>query len=157
MNAIKVTMGFVELGLAFKFLRTVDLNHGWGFLPRDLVLGLWVACCIGAALYLFGYLVLPHDTKPESIGVVRMCFALMFLTFGVYLVPPVFGKPLPPMLEGFIQGTAEERGPLWAPRASGGEGVQEAHLGWVLNDWDGSLLRGAEKERPVLFDFTGIG
>src|SRR6185369_11816276 len=27
LNAVKVTMGFVELGLAFKFLRTVALNR----------------------------------------------------------------------------------------------------------------------------------
>ncbi len=157
MNAIKVTMGFVEFGFAFKFLRTVDINFGWGLLPRDLVLAIWIACSLAAALYLFGHLVLPHDTKPESVGVIRMCFGMMFLSFAVFLVPPVFGKPLPSMVEGFIQGTPEERGPLFRPRGAGGASEDSGHIAWVKNDWDGSIARGAEKKRPVLFDFTGVG
>ena len=158
MNAIKVTMGFVEFGLAFKFLRTVDLNNDWGFLTRDLVLAIWVACCLGAALYLFGYLVLPHDTKTESIGVVRLLFALMFLSLGIYFVPGVFGKPLAPTLDGFLQTTPEELS--WGGGGGGGgAGGETAHaeLPWVKNDWDGTLGRARERGVPALFDFTGFG
>ena len=158
MNAIKVTMGFVEFGLAFKFLRTVDLNHDWGFLPRDLVLAIWVACCLGAALYLFGYLVLPHDTKTESIGVVRLLFAIMFLSFAVYFLPGVFGRPLAPQLDAFIQTTSEELasgGGTW--KGDGGGEPSHAEIAWIKNDWDGSLARGRDRGSPVLFDFTGFG
>jgi len=148
MNAVKVTMGFVELALCFKFLRTVDLNHGWGLLPRDLVLAIWVACSFGAALYLFGYLVLPHDTKAESIGVVRLLFAILFLSMGTYLVPGVFGKPLFPILDSFIQTKQDEL--TW------GQSGQE-EIPWVKNDWDGSIARAKSRGVPVLFDFTGFG
>lgn len=151
MNAVKVTMGFVELGLAFKFLRTVDLNNDWGFLTRDLVLAIWVACSLGAALYLFGYLVLPHDTKSESIGVVRLLFALLFLSLGTYFVPGVFGKPLAPTLEAFLQTTPDEL--TWGQ----GGGASHEELPWVKNDWDGSVARAKSRGVPVLFDFTGFG
>lgn len=110
LNAVKVTMGFVEFGLAFKFLRTVALNEGSDALSRGLVLAIWVACALGAAIYLFGYITLPHDTKAESIGVVRLLFALMFLSIAFYLVPGTFGRPLSPAIDGFLQ---TEKIDLW--------------------------------------------
>ncbi len=149
MNAIKVTMGFVEFGLAFKFLRTVALNHQWDILPRGLVIAIWVACCFGAALYLFGYVVLPHDTKVESIGVFRLLSALFFLSCGLYLVPGVIGLRLNPMLDGFLQTQPDEL-------ISFGGGDSE-HPTWVRDDWDGTLERAARSKRLALFDFTGVG
>ncbi|MGL5891898.1 MAG: cytochrome c biogenesis protein CcdA, partial [Bacteroidia bacterium] len=35
LNSVKVTLGFVELALALKFLSTVDLAYHWGFLTRE--------------------------------------------------------------------------------------------------------------------------
>jgi thiol:disulfide interchange protein DsbD len=160
MNAIKVTMGFVELALAFKFLRTVDLNNDWGFLSRDLVLAIWVACCIGAALYLFGYLVLPHDTKTESIGVVRLLFAILFLSLGFFFLPGVFGRPLPPTIDAFLQTMPHElasAGPLRGGGGGSDGGAAHEELAWVKNDWEGTLERARERGVPVLFDFTGFG
>jgi thiol:disulfide interchange protein DsbD len=180
LNAVKVTMGFVELGLAFKFLRTPTLIPGVGsdWLPRSLVLAIWIACSLGAALYLFGYVVLPHDTRPESIGPVRLVFAVAFLTMGVWFVPAMFGGRLPPTLEGFIQtqaGELAEGGTVasappdpWNSTTGaatgsngGGNGVAKpprvGHIEWPKNDWDGALARAAEKKRPALFDFTGVG
>jgi thiol:disulfide interchange protein len=160
MNAIKVTMGFVELALAFKFLRTVALNQVGSDAPPDvlqrpLVLAIWVACALAAALYLFGYLTLPHDTKAESIGVVRLLFAVTFLTFAAFLVPGVFGRPSADWIDNFLQVRPSEI--TWtsgAPDGSTGGAVDDA---WPQNDWDGALTRAAEKRRPALFDFTGVG
>jgi thiol:disulfide interchange protein DsbD len=180
LNAVKVTMGFVELGLAFKFLRTPTLIAGVGsdWLPRSLVLAIWIACSLGAALYLFGYIVLPHDTKPESIGPVRLVFAVAFLTIGVWLVPAMFGGRLPPTLEGFIQTQAGELSgeggvaaappdgatdppPVATGSNGGGTGATKpprtTHEPWPKNDWDGALARAVAKKRPALFDFTGVG
>ncbi|MCE9636291.1 MAG: hypothetical protein K8T90_11365 [Planctomycetes bacterium] len=151
MNAVKVTMGFVEFALAFKFLRTVSITFGWDVLPRGLVLAIWVACTLGAALYLFGYVVLPHDTKVESIGVFRLVFALVFLSSAVYLFPGVQGRPLASWIEGFLQTQASE---IDVGRAGGGG---SEHHEWPKNDWDGALARAKLAQRPVLLDFTGVG
>lgn len=155
MNAIKVTMGFVEFALAFKFLRTVDLQFGWGYLPRGFVLAIWAACALGAALYLFGWVVLPHDTKPESIGVFRLVFAIGFLASAIYVLPGVNGRPLADWIEGFIQGGIEVSGAEGA-RDPGGGG-ETAHIAWMKNDWDGALARARAEGKPVLIDFTGVG
>jgi thiol:disulfide interchange protein DsbD len=157
LNAVKVTMGFVEFGLAFKFLRTVALNEGSDLLPRSLLLALWTACALAAALYLFGYITLPHDTKTESIGVVRLMFALMFLTMALYFVPSMFGRPLNATLDGFIQTDKRELAAMPEPGLWTDRGVSAAGVDWTRNDWDGALARAAEKKRPALFDFTGVG
>jgi thiol:disulfide interchange protein DsbD len=174
MNAIKVTMGFVEFALAFKFFRGAAIAQGWEFLPRSLVYALWIACALSAALYLFGYITLPHDTKVESIGVVRALFAVGFLTFALYMLPGPLGRPVNPVLDAFILTPPSE---LWTPEQSGGGGggsnddgggagagavnggsqATNAHGEWPKNDWDGALARSAATGRPVLFDFTGVG
>ena len=153
MNAVKVTMGFVEFALAFKFLRTVTLNFGWDWLPRGFVLAIWVACAIGAALYLFGYIVLPHDTKVESIGVLRLIFALTFLAAGIYFMPGVQGRKLADWVEAFLQSSPADYDV--AGGRGGGNGA--AHHEWPKNDWDGALARAKVTGRPVLLDFTGVG
>jgi len=144
MNAIKVTMGFVEFALAFKFLRTVAQSLDWDVLPRSFVLAIWVACALGAAAYLFGYVVLPHDTKIESVGVVRLVFAIAFLSGALYLLPGVFRKPLADWVEGFLQTQQSEL-----------DG--SPHIPWIKNDWEGALERARLANRPVLMDLTGVG
>jgi thiol:disulfide interchange protein DsbD len=147
MNAIKVTMGFVEFALAFKFLRTVALTFHSDVLPRGFVLAIWAACALGAALYLLGFVVLPHDTRSESIGVVRLVVAFALL----YLLPGVFRQPLANWIEAFLQTNRETE------LAAAGDGHGgAAHIEWTRNDWDGALLRAAQT-RPLLMDFTGVG
>jgi thiol:disulfide interchange protein len=154
LNSVKVTMGFVELGLAFKFLRVVDQNFGWDMLSRSLVLAIWTACAIGATLYLFGYITLPHDTKLEHLGVLRLLFALTFLAMAGYFVPGVFGLPLTPQLEGFLNTQPNE---IRTGLLGGAAKESRPEIPWGLNDWDGALARAEQTHRPVLFDFTGIG
>ncbi len=168
MNAIKVTMGFVEFALAFKFFRGAAIAQGWEFLPRAFVYALWIGCAISAALYLFGYITLPHDTKVESIGVVRALFAVLFLSMAFYMLPGTFGRPVNAVLDAFILTPHEE---LWLPEEAGGRGggggggaahdgsitASNNHGEWPKNDWDGALARAAARGVPVLFDFTGVG
>ncbi len=145
LNAVKVVMGFVEVAAAFKFLRAADLNWEWGVFSYGLVLSIWVACALGCALYLFGYVVLPHDTKVESIGVGRLLAAVLFLASGLYLLPGVFDRPLPAFIEGFILPDARE--------GSSGE------IDWKRfeDDLDGAMAEARATGRPVFIDFTGVG
>jgi cytochrome c biogenesis protein CcdA len=157
LNAVKVTMGFVELGLAFKFLRTPVLIPGEGsdWLPRSLVIAIWIACAVGAALYLYGFITLPHDTKAESIGVIRMIFATAFLVMALWFMPAMFGRPLNPTLDAFL--LTQPRELIGQGNGSQGQTAAVEEIEWPRNDWDGALARAAEKKRPALFDFTGVG
>ena len=42
MNVIKVTLGFLELAFALKFLSVADLAYGWRILDRETFLALWI-------------------------------------------------------------------------------------------------------------------
>ncbi|MHC4822036.1 MAG: protein-disulfide reductase DsbD family protein, partial [Planctomycetota bacterium] len=121
LNAVKVVMGFVEVAAAFKFLRAADRIWEWGFFSFDLVLSIWVACALLAGLYLLGYIVLPHDTKPESIGVPRLLWAIVFIASAVFMIPGLFGRPLPPFIESFIIRDAPAQVAALGGSVSGGE------------------------------------
>jgi hypothetical protein len=84
-------------------------------------------------------------------------FALMFLTMALYFVPSMFGRPLNATLDGFIQTDKRELAAMPEPGLWTDRGVSAAGVDWTRNDWDGALARAAEKKRPALFDFTGVG
>ena len=46
LNSIKVVLGFLELGLALKFLSTADLAYHWGILDREVFLAIWIVLAL---------------------------------------------------------------------------------------------------------------
>ncbi len=95
LNVLKVVMGFVELGMAFKFLSSADLSYHWGLLPRPLFLTIWIVLATLLGFYLLGKIRLPHDSASDHVSVPRLMLACVSFIFAVYLVPGLFGAPLP--------------------------------------------------------------
>lgn len=172
MNTIKVTLGFLELALAFKFLSIADQVYHWGILDRDVFLVIWIAVFLGLTLYLFGYLRLPHDDKMEKLSVPRLLSGLLTLGFVIYLLPGLWGAPLkglagylPPMRSGMFAfangGSAyplaqnpqdklcEE--PKYADLFEWPHGLQ----GYF--DYEQALRCAREQDKPLFIDFTGHG
>ena len=53
LNQVKVTLGFIELMLALKFLSNADLAKGWRLLDREIFIAIWiVTICITGPLSL---------------------------------------------------------------------------------------------------------
>ncbi|TKK68356.1 protein-disulfide reductase [Ilyomonas limi] len=101
LNAVKVTLGFIELALALKFLSNADLSKGWRLLDREVFLSLWIVIFALLGLYLLGKIKLHHDTElpvNESglpyLSIPRLLFAITVFTFVVYMVPGLWGAPL---------------------------------------------------------------
>src|SRR5690625_208460 len=101
LNSVKVVLGMLELALAFKFLSNADLVVQAYILPREIFLAIWIAIFGMMALYLFGKIQLPNDTKIEKIGVGRFLMGLLTLAFTIYLIPGIWGAPLK-MLSGYL-------------------------------------------------------
>jgi thiol:disulfide interchange protein len=101
LNTVKVVMGFVELGLALKFLSMADLAYHWHLLPRDLYLVLWIVLAGLLGLYLLGKFRLSHDSPLDHLSVGRLLMAVLSFSFMVYLIPGLFGAPLP-LLAGYL-------------------------------------------------------
>ena len=101
LNAVKVTLGFLELALALKFLSNADLVKGWRILDREVFLSLWIVIFLLLGLYLLGKLKFHHDDElPKNdfgipyLSVTRLFFAIASLSFSMYMVPGLWGAPL---------------------------------------------------------------
>jgi thiol:disulfide interchange protein len=163
LDAVKVVMGFVELAVAFKFLRTADVALGWDLFSYPLVLAIWAACCAGAALYLLGKIVLPHDEPGERIGVGRLLGALLFLALAMLFAAGVAGRRMPIVVESFLipDGAGGPAGAVETGGGSGGGGGEpaggHAELAWIENDLARGLAEAKAQGKPVFLDFTGVG
>lgn len=100
LNSVKVVLGFLELGLALKFLSNVDLAYHWGFLKREIFLGIWLIIAVATGLYILGKIKFPHDSPVNKISPARWIFASIFFAFALYLIPGLKGANLK-LLSGF--------------------------------------------------------
>lgn len=89
LNSVKVVLGFLELGLALKFLSNADLVEQWGLLKREVFFGIWILLGLGLVAYLFNLIRFPHDSKNRKLTFPKIAFALLFLSFVIYLIPGV--------------------------------------------------------------------
>lgn len=146
MLTVKVVMGFLVLGAAFKFLSGVDSVLGWGILGRETVLGIYIAVCLAGAMYLFGLFRFPHEQPVESISVGRMAVALIFLVISIRMVPGLFGAGLGE-LDAFLPESQSAQSGLFA--AAGEDGID-----WI-SDLEEAERLARETGKPLFLHFTG--
>ncbi len=101
LNSVKVSLGFIELAMAMKFLSNVDLQYHWGLLDYEVYLAIWIVIFGLWGMYLLGKLKFANDSGlPKNVfgekylSVTRLFFAMGALSFTVYLIPGMFGAPL---------------------------------------------------------------
>jgi thiol:disulfide interchange protein DsbD len=150
LDTVKKVLAFLELALAFKFLSNADLVQHWGLLKREVFLGLWAVISIGLALYLWGKLQLPHDTKGAKISIGRKIGGALAIAFSVVLIMGIFPKNASyiQFLSGFPPPSHYS---LLAKPTDDNRGV-EAN---VVNDYQQALTLAKEQNKPILIDFTG--
>jgi thiol:disulfide interchange protein DsbD len=165
LNTVKVVLGFLELALAFKFLSNADLSLQAHMLERELFLAIWIGIFLVLAMYLLGFLTLPHDTKVERLSVGRTLMGTFTLVFVLYMIPGLWGAPLK-MISAFPPPLQYAESPMGVG-GSGGSGGSSAksehpdgtHLGpqniWVFHDYDKALAYAKEVNKPLFVDFTG--
>ncbi len=94
MERLKVTLGFVELVAALKFLSQADLLWGWEVFTRPLTISLSVVLFALCGLYLLGKLPLSEAGRTERLGVGRLMAAVGFFGLALYLLPGMLGASL---------------------------------------------------------------
>ena len=95
MNTFKVTLAFLELALALKFLSVADLAYGWHILDREVFVSLWIVIFSLLGCYLLGLISFPHDDEDQrKTSVPRLFLAIISLSFAMYMVPGLWGAPL---------------------------------------------------------------
>ena len=169
LNTVKVVLGFVELMLALKFLSMVDLAYHWGVLTRDVYLVLWIVLSALLGLYLLGKFRLSHDSPLDHLSVGRLLLAVLAFSFMTYLVPGLFGAPLP-LLAGYLPPQSRRdfslaAGAPAAPVQAAASALGEApRFGDFLElphglpgyfDLKQAVRAAKQLHKPIFIDFTG--
>lgn len=145
MNVIKVTLGFLELAFALKFLSVADLAYGWRILDRETFLALWIVIFALLGFYLLGKIKFPHDDDDDKVSVPRFFLALASLAFAVYMVPGLWGAPLK-AVSAFAPPMNTQDFNLYK---------NEVHA--QFKDYDEGMNYAKQNGKPVMLDFTGYG
>lgn len=145
MNTIKVVLAFVEVALALKFLSNADLVKQWGVIKYEVFLAIWFLVALGLALYLFGVIRFPHDSKNQKINLTRKGLGLASLVFAGYVASGFLGNNLN-ALSGF---PPPKHYSFFAKKDK-----DDLHNNSVLSLEEGKRLAKAQN-KPMLVDFTG--
>ena len=145
MNVIKVTLGFLELAFALKFLSVADLAYGWRILDRETFLALWIVIFGLLGFYLLGKIKFPHDDDDNTVSVPRFFMALCSLAFAVYMIPGLWGAPLK-AVSAFAPPMNTQDFNLYK---------NEVHA--QFDDFDAGMEYARRNGKPVMLDFTGYG
>ena len=163
LNTVKVSLGFLELALAFKFLSNADLVLQLHWFEREVFLAIWIAIFGTWGIYLLGKITLPHDSALTHISVGRLMLALVVLSFTFYMIPGLFGAPLKlisafPPPEEYSEspnGVGGSAAPVFSSEKLP-EGAERNKHGLVIfTDYEKGLAYAKEVKKPVLLDFTG--
>ena len=167
MNTFKVTLAFLELALALKFLSVADLAYGWHILDREVFVSLWIVIFSLLGCYLLGLISFPHDDEEQrKTSVPRLFLAIISLAFAMYMVPGLWGAPLraisafaPPMTTqdwvmtpgGQVIGERlEVKGEGYATMTNHGGQI-------TFTDYEEGMAYAKANNMPVFLDFNGFG
>ena len=145
MNVIKVTLGFIELAFALKFLSVADLAYGWHILDRETFLALWIVIFGLLGVYLLGKIKLPHDDDDTRVSVPRFFLALCSLAFAIYMVPGLWGAPL--------KAVSAFAPPMYTQDFN----LYKNEVRAQFDDYDLGMEYARRVGKPVMLDFTGYG
>jgi thiol:disulfide interchange protein DsbD len=148
LTTVKIVLGFLEFGLAFKFLSNADLVMHWGLLKREIFIGIWVLIGIALTLYLFNVIKFKHEYVTKPLSKWRMIIGVVFGLFTLYLIPGLTNTKYAnlSLISGFPP-------PLYYSIYQ-----QDNHCIYGLNctdDYETGLQMARATGKTILLDFTG--
>lgn len=145
MDKVKVTLGFIELAFSLKFLSVADMAYGWGILPRDLFVLLWILIALFLGLYLLGLFRKKKNNSGNKPGMAGIMTGIASIAFAAWLIPGLWGAPLkaisaftPPMSTQILGRSTQIVEPQFT-------------------DYNEALKASSQTGKPILIDFTGYG
>ena len=167
MNTFKVTLAFLELALALKFLSVADLAYGWHILDREVFVSLWIVIFSLLGCYLLGVISFPHDDDDHcKTSVPRLFLAIISLAFAMYMVPGLWGAPLraisafaPPMTtQDWVMTPSTGVSGIGNQISDNDYKTMSIHDGQItFTDYEEGMAYAKENNMPVFLDFNGFG
>ena len=155
MNTLKVSLGFIELAAALKFVSNADLLWNWQFLSRELFLLLWAVIFVLAGVYLMGWIKVKGHAV-DSIGAGRMLAAIAFLLFASYCWHGYRGNSLDSIMTAIIPNYSSAGGSTGHTNAGGASAVSSGGHEVVFDDFERAKAVALAQNKPVLINFTGF-
>ena len=164
LNSVKVTLGFLEIALAFKFLSNADLVLQAHLLERELFIAIWIVIFGLLTMYLLGFLKFAHDSDLKYISVSRLSVAILTGTLTIYMIPGLWGAPLkiinafPPPMQysespqgvGAVQISSNQ----YNHSSNDGQHIGPQGL-MAFHDYYEALNYAKKVNKPLMIDFTG--
>ncbi|MCY7291392.1 MAG: thioredoxin family protein, partial [Ferruginibacter sp.] len=148
LTTVKVVLGFLEVGLAFKFLSNADMVMHWGLLKREIFIGIWIIVGVLLSLYLWGLIKFKHDSPIKKLSFIRIILATIATVFTLYITPGVTNTKYAnlSLISGFPP-------PLWYS-------IYAKDNDCILNlnctkDYETGLQMAKQQKKLILLDFTG--
>jgi thiol:disulfide interchange protein len=166
MNVVKVCIGFLELAFAFKFLSNADLVWQAHVLEREVFLAIWIAIFGLMGIYLLGKFRMKMDSPEDRIGVGRLFFSILTLSFVVYMIPGLWGAPVN-LLSGLTPPIHYAESPHGVGKATLNEGGNTAKSDLIKGqkygphqipaflDMADAIEHSKKVNKPIMIDFTG--
>ncbi len=163
LNSVKVTLGFLEIALAFKFLSNADLVLQAHLLERELFIAIWIVIFALLTIYLLGFIKFAHDSDLKYISVSRLSVAILSGTLTIYMIPGLWGAPLkiinafPPPMQysespsgvGAVSNNSYTNSHIEKGQHVGPQGLM------VFHDYNEGLIHAKSVGKPLMIDFTG--
>lgn len=149
MTKIQISLGFIELAFALKFLSVADLAYGWHILDREVFLSLWVVIFAALGAYLVGWLKFPADEiggdshKPMPVPAIML--GLGSFAFAVYMIPGLWGAP--------CKAVSAFAPPLYTQDFN----LNKNEVRAQYTNYEAGMAAAKAAGKPVLLDFTGYG
>ncbi|MFT7669358.1 MAG: DsbC/DsbD-like thiol-disulfide interchange protein/cytochrome c biogenesis protein CcdA [Planctomycetota bacterium] len=154
MNTLKVSLGFIELAAALKFISNADILLQWNFLSRELFLILWAVIFLIGGIYLMGWIRV-KGYAVDAIGAGRMLGAMSFLLFATYCWHGYQGHRLDSIMTAIIPNYSSSYGGSEGNASSGASAVSSGNYTIIKDDLDKAKEVALAEAKPVLINFTG--
>jgi thiol:disulfide interchange protein len=145
MDDFKVSLGFMEVALAIKFLSNADLVEQWGIFKRESFFALWIIVGVLWALYMFKIFTFKPGQGSKGWSKFKIAFTSLIVIFTLRLIPGV----LPPSELNrfdFLSGFPPPKSYSWYHYE------EEFH---IYKDLAEAMKAAEEQGKPVFIDFTG--
>lgn len=154
MNNVKVVMGFLEVAAAVKFISNVDLVWGWGIMPREMFIAIWIICGVLIVAYLLGAFKMKMDSELSNLGALRIIWAIIFGAITIFLIPGLFGKNMGE-LDAFLPPQGYLNANVSSASAGGSMFGETGEKTVWLHSYEEALELAKKENKPIFIDFTG--
>ncbi len=157
METVKVGFGFLELGVALKFLWVPDKEWSIGLLTRPVVLWMLLGIGLVTVAFFLGAVKIGHGlaVRPFRVSAGRWACAALTVALALpYLESLRAGAPhyqsekIPRQVAAYLVEA------ILPPTPTGDDLARKE--GWFVDDYQGALEQARKLDRPLFVDFTGV-